>query len=135
MSELPLIVFGVVAGLAMLGVARRTRLMATDGLRPDPAALVYRWADSARAMAGHRVGGSRSLRSYRQRRRRPAKAGEGPPEPVWVKVAGPQAWRERKDVGCQQCAPSWELGMKTCVRCGRRLADVFTAGGQRANRR
>lgn len=52
------------------------------------------------------------------------------PVPPWVRAAGPQVWRDRLDVGCQQCATSWELGMKTCIRCGRRLADVFTAGGR-----
>ncbi len=124
-----MILVGAVAALAMLGAVRRSRPMVADGGLPDLAALASRWAESARALTGYRAGGSRALRSSLQRRRRPARAGEDPgPEPGWVKVAGPQAWRDRKDVGCQQCAPSWQLGMKTCVRCGRRLADVFTAG-------
>lgn len=131
---LPILV-GVVAALAMLGVVRKSRAMAeSDDGRSLVAVLVARSADWARAIAGSRVGGSRSLRPSRpspQRRRQSAKAGEDPkPEPVWVKAAGPQTWREGKDLGCEQCAPSWKLGMKTCFHCGRRLADVFTAGGR-----
>lgn len=123
-----MILVGAVAALAMLGLVRRSGVLTADEGRPHLATLASRWADSARTIAGSRVGGIGASRSSRQRRRRPVRSGEDPqPDPTWVKVAGPQAWRERKDVGCQQCAPSWEIGLKTCVRCGRRLADVFTA--------
>lgn len=122
-----MIVVGAVAALAMLGLVRRSGV-AADNSRPHLALLASRWAESARTIAGSRVGGMWASRSSRQRRRRPVRSGEdSQPDPTWVKVAGPQAWRERKDVGCQQCSPSWEIGLKTCVRCGRRLADVFTA--------
>jgi hypothetical protein len=136
MPDLLMILVGAVTALAVLRLVRRSGVLAADACRPDVAALASRWADSARTIArsrigGSRVGGSWALRSTRQRRRWPARSNQDPhTDPTWVKVAGPQAWRERKDVGCQQCSPSWELGMKTCVRCGRRLADVFTAGRQ-----
>ena len=129
---------GVVAALAMLGLVRKSRAMAeSDDGRSLVAVIASRSADWARTIAGSRVGGPRLLRPSRpprpsrQRRAGVAKPGEEPkPLPSWVKVAGPQVWREGKDIGCEQCAPSWELGMKTCVRCGRRLADVFTASGR-----
>jgi hypothetical protein len=129
---------GVVAALAMLGLVRKSRAMAeSDDGRSLVAVIASRSADWARTIAGSRVGGTRSLRPSRpsrpsgRGRGRSAKPGEDPgPEPVWVRAAGPQVWREGKDIGCEQCQPSWELGMKTCVRCGRRLADVFTASGR-----
>ena len=132
---LPPILVGVVAALAMLGLVRKSRAMAeSDDGRSLVAVLASRSVDSARAIAGFRLGRSRSLRPSRpsgQRQRRSTKGDEDPQlEPVWVKAAGPQTWREGKDIGCDQCTPSWKLGMKTCIRCGRRLADVFTAGGR-----
>ena len=134
---LPILV-GALAALAMLGLVRKSRAMAeSDDGRSLVAVLASRSVDWARAIAGSRTRRSRSLRpsgssgSSAQRRRRAAKGGADPqPEPVWVKAAGPQTWRTGKDIGCDQCAPSWKLGMKTCIRCGRRLADVFTAGGR-----
>lgn len=140
---LPILV-GVVAALAMLGLVRKSRAMSeSDDGRSLPAVAASRAAGWVRAIVESRTGGPRTLRPSRPSRpsrlsgpsrlrpTRSTKAGEGPkPEPVWVKAAGPQTWRAGKDIGCEQCAPSWKLGMKTCIRCGRRLADVFTAGGK-----
>jgi hypothetical protein len=132
------ILMGVVAALAMLGLVRKSRAMAeSDDGRSLVSVLAARSAAWARTVARSRTGGARLLRPSRssrpspQRERRLARTGEDPkPMPVWVKAAGPQTWREGKDIACEQCAPSWRLGMKTCVHCGRRLADVFTAGGR-----
>jgi hypothetical protein len=135
---LPILV-GVVAALAMLGLVRKSRAMSeSDDGRSLAAVAASRAAGWVRAIVDSRTGGPRTLRPSRPSRpsrlslpTRSTKAGEDPkPEPVWVKAAGPQTWREGKDIGCEQCAPSWKLGMKTCIRCGRRLADVFTAGGK-----
>lgn len=146
MLELALpILVGAAAAVAMLGLVRKSRAMAeSDNGRSLAAVVVSRSAGLAarsagwvRATAASRLRGYRTLRPSRpprpsrQRRAGVAKPGEEPkPLPSWVKVAGPQVWREGKDIGCEQCQPSWELGMKTCVRCGRRLADVFTASGR-----
>jgi hypothetical protein len=148
---LPVLV-GALAALAMLGLVRKSRAMAESDDGRSLGTVARAWlVGSVRGLVASRVrvprprrparparapksaNAPKSARSGRPARgRTPSAEGgeEEPPEPTWVRAAGPQVWREGKDIGCEQCAPSWELGMKTCIRCGRRLADVFTAGGR-----